>query len=138
MHFESVTHPAPQSSFRAGDFPPPHHSDFLALAERDISTYLGKLLEAVPLASGFAPIQFVSEPLGRTFHGIRIYKNHRETLDTDRSRTSSRWAAKCDAAIVIGRVSVISRQPGPHTGLIPGNIRPYGLTARAASWTVQP
>jgi hypothetical protein len=91
LHFEFIAQPAAQGSLGAGDFLSLHKADFLALAKRDISTYLGKLLEAVPLASGFAPKQFVSEPLGRTFHWIRIYKSHHETLYASRSRTSSRW-----------------------------------------------
>ena len=45
-----------------------HEGDFLAMAERHKAAYLGKLLEAVPLAPGFAPIQFVGEPFERIFH----------------------------------------------------------------------
>jgi len=33
--------------------------DFSAMAEREISAYLRKLLEAVPPTPGFAPVKFV-------------------------------------------------------------------------------
>jgi hypothetical protein len=85
-HFEAITQPAAQVSFGTGDLLPKHYGNFPALAQRDKSAYLGKLLEAVPLAPGFAPIEFVSEPSGRSIHRIRIYTSHHEMLNTSRSR----------------------------------------------------
>jgi hypothetical protein len=71
---------------------PLHEWDFSVTAERYESPY-GRLLEAVPLAPGFPPIQFVSEPLGRNIHRTRIYASLHETLDTGMRRRISRCAA---------------------------------------------
>jgi hypothetical protein len=68
LHFESITQSAVQASLGTGDVLPAHQGDFPALAEGAKSTYWAAILEAVPLAPGFAPIQFTGEPLGRIFH----------------------------------------------------------------------
>jgi hypothetical protein len=68
LHVESITQSAAQASLGTGDVLPAHQGDFLALAEGAQSTYWAALLEAVPLAPGFAPIQFIGEPLGPIFH----------------------------------------------------------------------
>jgi hypothetical protein len=68
LHFESITQSAAQASLGTGDVLPAHQGDFLALAEGAKSTYWAELLEAVPLAPGFAPIQFIGEPPRRIFH----------------------------------------------------------------------
>jgi hypothetical protein len=72
-HFQSIAQAAAQGSLGPGDLRSKYQGDFPALAERDIAAYISKLREAVPLASGFAPIQFVREPIG--FHRFRIYTN---------------------------------------------------------------
>jgi hypothetical protein len=64
LHFESITQFTAQSNFRAGDFLSAHGGDFLALAEREISAYLGNLFETVPLPPGLAPVEFVGESSG--------------------------------------------------------------------------
>ena len=59
-------------------FCPRTKGNLLALAEGAKSRYWPELLEAVPLAPGFAPIQFIGEPLGRIFHRDQKYRgsNH--------------------------------------------------------------
>jgi hypothetical protein len=76
LHFESITRSAAQSSLGTGDVLPAHQGDFLALAEGAKSRYWAELLEAVPLAPGFAPIQFIGEPLGRIFHRDQSIYQH--------------------------------------------------------------
>jgi hypothetical protein len=46
-----------------------YEGDFLTLAERDKSTYQGELLEAMPIAPRFAPIQFLREPFRHISQG---------------------------------------------------------------------
>jgi hypothetical protein len=76
LHFESITRSAAQSSLGTGDVLPAHQGDLLALAEGAKSRYWAELLEAVPLAPGFAPIQFIGEPLGRIFHRDQSIYQH--------------------------------------------------------------
>jgi hypothetical protein len=66
-HFEFIAEPAAQASLRPGDLLPMDEVDFAVMAERYESPY-SQLLEAVPLAFGFAPVKFVGEALGRISH----------------------------------------------------------------------
>jgi hypothetical protein len=95
LHFESITHFTAQSNFRAGDFLSAHRGDFLALAERDKTSYLGNLFETVPLLPRLVPVKFVGESSGRVFHRAGVYMNRQQNKQGAPGATGARRKARC-------------------------------------------
>jgi hypothetical protein len=91
----SISSPSHTSQRRAtsgpGDLLSMNKCDFLALAERDVSTYLGNLLETVPLPPGFAPVKFVGTCSESIFHRGRVYTTRHETFEYGQERGSDVW-----------------------------------------------